>query len=258
MRVLVTNDDGINAPGLVVAEAIAKEIAGSSGEVWTVAPELERSGVAHAISYVRPLRITEMGERRFAVEGNPADCVILGIHHVLGETPPDLILSGVNAGHNVAEDAVYSGTVGGAMEGALQGVRSIALSQFYRRGPGAPADRFAAAKRHGVEAVRRVLGCPWEPDLFYNVNFPAFPADEVRGYVLAPQGRRSGGVFEAVEALSPSGRRFFWLAHRTSNASAAPESDARKGGEGWITVTPMRPDLSARDLFERAAEALGD
>ena len=255
MRILVTNDDGITAPGLEVAEAIAAELAGPGGEVWVVAPEMERSGVSHCISYTRPMRLVELGPRRFAVEGNPADCVILGIHHVLREFAPDLVLSGVNSGHNVAEDAVYSGTVGGAMEGALQGVRSIALSQFYKRDSGL-RDRFEAARAHGVEAVRRVLECPWAPDIFYNVNFPACAATQVKGYAAAEQGRRGAGIFNCVEAQSPSGRQFFWLAHRTANESAAEDSDAVMGARGWITVTPMRPDLTARDLMAGAAAAV--
>ena len=256
MRILITNDDGITAPGLAVAEAIAAEIAGPHGEVWTVAPEMERSGVSHCISYTRPMRLVELGGRRFAVEGNPADCVILALHHLMGAHPPDLVLSGVNSGHNVAEDAVYSGTIGGAMEAALQGVRAIALSQFYTRGPQAPKDRFDPARAHGADAVRRVLSCPWGRDLFYNVNFPAVRPEAVRGLRLADQGRRSEGVFDCVEASSPSGRRFFWLAHRTRNASAAQGTDAALCAEGWITVTPMRPRIAAEDQFEAAREAL--
>jgi 5'-nucleotidase len=256
MRILVTNDDGITAPGLAVAEQIAAEIAGDGGEVWVVAPEMERSGVSHCISYTRPMRLVELGPRRFAVEGNPADCVIVGIHHVLRDIAPDLVLSGVNSGHNVAEDAVYSGTIGGAMEGALQGVPSIAMSQFYSRKGHAPADRFDPARAFGVEAVRRVLACPWEPDIFYNINFPAYTIDDIQGFVVTEQGRRSGGIFNCVEQTSPSGRQFFWLAHRTANDSAAPGSDAAMGAEGWITVTPMRPDLTAHNLLARARSAL--
>ncbi len=255
MRILITNDDGITAPGLATAEAIAAELAGSDGEIWVVAPDQERSGASHCISYTRPLRLTRLGERRFSVEGYPADCVIVGIHHILAEFRPDLILSGVNSGHNVAEDTAYSGTVGGAMEGALQGVRSIALSQFYG-GPNQPADRFAAAAAHGAAVVRKVLDCPWGQDVFYNVNFPACPAEDVRGVALAAQGRRVAGVFDCVEYVSPSKRTFFWLSHRTNNESAAPDTDAAMGAGGWITVTPMRPDLTARDLMDGARTAL--
>jgi 5'-nucleotidase len=256
MRILVTNDDGVTAPGLEVAEAIARELAGPSGDVWVVAPDNERSGVSHCISYTAPMRLTRLGERRFSVEGNPADCVILGIHHLMADIRPDLVLSGVNRGHNVAEDTAYSGTVGGAMEGALQGVRAIALSQYYSRDAG--DDMFAASRALGAAAVRKALSCPWGQDIFYNVNFPPCPPDAVRGMTLAPQGRRRGGVFDCVEYVSPSKRQFFWLQHRTSNESAEPHSDAVMGAQGWITMTPMRPDLTAHDLMDGARAALAE
>ena len=121
MRILITNDDGINAPGLLTLLNIATEIAGPDGEVWTVAPAFEQSGVAHCISYTHPMMIAQLGERRFATEGSPADCVLAGLHDVMKDAPPDLILSGVNRGNNAAENTLYSGTIGGAMEAALQG-----------------------------------------------------------------------------------------------------------------------------------------
>jgi 5'-nucleotidase len=256
MRILIVNDDGVNAPGLAVLEEIAREVAGPEGEIWTVAPELERSGVSHAISYVNPLRLSQFGARRFAVEGYPADCAVMGVHHILADAPPDLVLSGVNSGHNIAEDTVYSGTVGGAMEGALQGFRAIALSQHYSRRETAPEDKFEPARAWGAETVRRLLEAPWEEDLFYNVNFPAVRPQGAPRFAVAPQGRRRGGTFDAVEAASPSGRRFFWLAHRVTDAVAEPGTDVALMHEGFVTVTPMRPDLSARHLFDGAREAL--
>jgi 5'-nucleotidase len=255
MRILVTNDDGVNAPGLAVAEAIARDIAGPSGEVWVVAPESERSGVSHCISYTRPMRLQQIEQRRFAVEGNPADCVIVGLRHILRDAAPDLILSGVNAGHNVAEDAVYSGTIGAAMEGALQGVKSIALSQFYTTADHAPDETFDPARAFGVEAVRRALRAPWPADIFYNVNFPAYRPEAVKGFRLGDQGRRMDGVWDCVEVQAPSKRKFFWLQHLTRNRSAAPDSDAALGAEGWVVATPMRPRIAADDLFDPAREA---
>ena len=123
MRILITNDDGINAPGLEALADIAAEVAGPDGEVWTVAPAFEQSGVAHCISYVHPTLIAEMGPRRFAAEGTPADCVLAAIADVMKDAPPDLVLSGVNRGNNSGENVLYSGTIGAAMEGALQGVK---------------------------------------------------------------------------------------------------------------------------------------
>ena len=130
MRILITNDDGINAPGLRVMEEIAADLAGPGGEVWVVAPAFEQSGVGHCISYTHPTLMAKMGDRRFAAEGSPADCVLAGIHDVMADARPDLVLSGVNRGNNSAQNALYSGTLGGAMEAALQGIPAMALSQY--------------------------------------------------------------------------------------------------------------------------------
>lgn len=253
MRILIVNDDGINAPGLIVAEEIAAEIAGVAGEVWVVAPETERSGASHCVSYTAPMRVTQLAERRFCIEGHPADCSIAGIAKLLPERP-DLVLSGVNRGHNVAEDAVYSGTVAGAKEAAIQGVRAIALSQYFASGPTAPRDAFAAARARGAEAVRRVLALPFGQDVFYNVNFPPVAPEAVKGFALAPQGRR-GGAFQVQEVLAPNQRRYFWLAHSGGNTDAAPHSDSALCAAGWITATPMRPDLTDHALLAEAQAA---
>lgn len=253
MRILIVNDDGVNAPGLAVAEAVAAEVAGPSGEIWVVAPETERSGASHCVSYVAPMRISELGPRRFAIDGFPADCAIAGIARLMPERP-DLVLSGVNRGHNVAEDAVYSGTVAGAKEAAIQGVRAIALSQYFGSGPGAPADAFAAARALGADAVRRVLSLPFGQDVFWNVNFPPLAPESVKGFRLAPQGRR-GGAFRIQETIAPNQRRYFWLAHNARNAEADPGSDCALCAAGWITATPMRPDLTDHALLATAQAA---
>lgn len=257
MRILVTNDDGISAPGLEIAEAIAAEIAGPDGEVWVVAPDSERSGVGHCISYTAPTRLTELGPRRFCVDGYPADCVLVGLHKVLKSNPPDLILSGVNRGHNVAEDVVYSGTAGAAMEGGLNRVRSIGLSQFYRAGANdAPSDMWESARVHGVQAVRKVLEMPFPDTVFYNVNFPAVAASAIKGMKVCPQGIRGEATFDITDYTAPSGRSFQFVEHRTANHSAPEGSDARQLIDGWVTVTPLRPQLTARDLMDEAASVL--
>jgi 5'-nucleotidase len=259
MRILITNDDGISAPGLAVAEAIAAEIAGPRGEVVTVAPVFEQSGVSHAISYIRPMRLEQLGPRRWAVEGSPADCVLAGLFEILKDTPPDLVLSGVNRGHNVAEDTVYSGTIGGAMEAALHGFRAVALSQYY--GPGSPAgDPFAAARGHGAAVVRRLLdAAAWTAppfSVFYNVNFPAQPAAEVRGMRSTFQGARPSASFGVQPQVAPNGRTYLWLTHGRGNADTVPGSDSRECHDGFVTVTPLRADLTAHDLVGPLARAL--
>ena len=157
MRILITNDDGISAPGLKVLHAIASELAGDKGEVWTVAPAFEQSGVAHCISYTHPMMVDERGPRLFATEGSPADCVLTAVHEVMKDAPPDLVLSGVNRGNNSAENTLYSGTIGGAMEAALQGFPAIALSQYYGPANRDLANTFEASAQHGAEVIRRIL-----------------------------------------------------------------------------------------------------
>lgn len=191
MRILITNDDGINAPGLAVLHAIATEIAGPKGEVWTVAPAFEQSGVGHCISYTHPTMIAELAPRRFAAEGSPADCVLAGIYHVMKDAPPDLVLSGVNRGNNSGENVLYSGTIGGAMEAALHGIKAIALSQFYGPANVNIDDPFDAAAKLGVGVVRALLdkGLWDEADyrLFYNVNFPPRPLTRSKARAWPPK-----------------------------------------------------------------------
>jgi 5'-nucleotidase len=254
MRILITNDDGINAPGLKVLHAIASELAGEAGEVWTVAPAFEQSGVGHCISYTHPMMVAQMDDRSFAAEGSPADCVLAGIHDVLKETPPDLVLSGVNRGNNSAENTLYSGTIGGAMEAALQGLPAIALSQYYGPRNAKHHDPFEAAARHGVDVVRRILAHTPEENggyrLFYNVNFPPVPAAEVKGVRLATQGFREGLGFSTEPHNAPSGRRFLWIKGGDQHRPTAEGSDAQLNLNGYISVTPMRADLTAHEMID--------
>ncbi|ABG32750.1 5'-nucleotidase SurE [Roseobacter denitrificans] len=253
MRILITNDDGINAPGLMVLHEIATRLAGQDGEVWTVAPAFEQSGVGHCISYTRPMMVAQMGPRRFAAEGSPADCVLAGLHDVMKDSPPDLVLSGVNRGNNSAENTLYSGTIGGAMEAALQGLPAIALSQYYGPRNNAIENPFEASAQHGVDVVQRILAhTPQETGgyrLFYNVNFPPVPGDEVLGIRLATQGFREGLGFSTEPHNAPSGRRFLWIKGGDQHRPTAPGSDAQLNLEGYISVTPMRADLTAHDMM---------
>lgn len=257
MRILITNDDGIAAPGLAVLETIAADIAGPDGEVWTVAPAFEQSGVGHCINYVHPTMMSQLGPRRFAAEGSPADCVLIGLHDVLADARPDLVLSGVNRGNNSAENTLYSGTIGGAMEGALQGLPAIALSQFYGPANRDIDDPFDAAARHGADAIRRILAAAPDEDhpypLFWNVNFPPVPAADVKGIRLAPQGRRPGVVFGTEAHTSPSGRRFSWIKGGNQQVPTAPGTDAAVNLDGFVSVTPMRADLTAYDVIPTLA-----
>ncbi|MEQ9693609.1 5'/3'-nucleotidase SurE [Shimia sp. SDUM112013] len=254
MRILITNDDGINAPGLAVLQDIATEIAGPDGEVWTVAPAFEQSGVAHCISYTHPTMIAKMGERRYAAEGSPADCVLAGLHDVMKDTPPDLVLSGVNRGNNSAENALYSGTLGGAMEAALQGVPAIALSQYLGPENYTIENPFEAAAQHGADVIRKVLAAApaQQADyrLFYNINFPPKLAANVKGVRVTTQGFRPGTCFSVEPHSSPSGRRFLWIKGGDQQVQTAPGTDAAANLDGYISVTPMRADLTAHDALD--------
>ena len=260
MRILITNDDGINAPGLEVLTDIATAIAGPQGEVWTVAPAFEQSGVGHCISYTHPMMIAELGPRRFAAEGSPADCVLAAIHDVLDGAKPDLVLSGVNRGNNAAENALYSGTIGGAMEAALQGVPAIALSQFFGPDNARLADPFESARTHGVAVVRALLDKGlWTTDdyrVFYNVNFPPLDAAATRGVKVAAQGFRRDTTFSVQPHQSPSGRKFLWIKGGHQHTPTLPGTDAAVNLDGFISVTPMRADLTAHDLLADLAVLL--
>ena len=256
MRILITNDDGINAPGLAVLERIATDLAGPDGEVWTVAPAFEQSGVGHCISYTHPMMIAKLGERRFAAEGSPADCVLAGLHDVIEGDRPDLVLSGVNRGNNSAENALYSGTLGGAMEAALQGIPAMALSQYLGPNNFAAPDPFEAASVHGADLIRKLLAAtPADQNdadyrVFYNINFPPVLAAAVRGARVVPQGFRRNTRFSVEPHLSPSGRRFLWIKGGEQHVPTLPDTDAAVNLDGYISVTPMRADLTAHDLID--------
>lgn len=262
MRILITNDDGINAPGLAILHAIAEEIAGPAGEVWTVAPAFEQSGVAHCISYTHPTMIVELAPRRFAAEGSPADCVLAGLHDVLVDARPDLVLSGVNRGNNAGENAMYSGTLGGAMEAALQGLPAIALSQFMGPRTADLDDPFEAAAQHGVRVVRLLLDRGlWDEGparLFYNVNFPPVAGTEVAGIAVARQGFRGIHQHGVEPQTSPSGRRFIWVKGGRQDIRTGPGTDVEANLDGLISVQPCRADLTAHDALEGLARALAD
>src|ERR1700754_3742614 len=174
--VLCTNDDGIHAPGLKIVEEIARAL---SDDVWVVAPELDQSGVSHSLSLNDPLRLREIGPRHFAVRGTPTDCVIMGARHILGAKLPDLVLSGVNKGRNVAEDVVYSGTIAGAMEGTILGLPSFALSQEFSV---ETRDRplWDTALKLAPPILRKVMAAGSLKNTIGILNWPLCTPDEVK------------------------------------------------------------------------------
>jgi 5'-nucleotidase len=204
--------------------------------------------------------LSQFGERRFAAEGSPADCVLAGIYQVMKDAPPDLVLSGVNRGNNAAENVLYSGTIGGAMEAALQGLPAIALSQFYGPENASLDNPFEAAAEHGVNTVRKLLRHGhWDEKnyrVFYNVNFPPIPADAVKGIKVATQGWRDDTSFGVEPHMSPSGRMFLWVRGGPQHHPTGPGTDVTANLDGYTSVTPLRADLTAHDMLDSLRERL--
>jgi 5'-nucleotidase len=241
MRILLTNDDGIHAPGLKVLEAIAAKL---SDDITIVAPSEEQSGAGHSLTLTRPVRLRQMSERRFAVTGTPTDSVMIALNEVMKDGPPDLILSGVNRGANLGEDVTYSGTVSAAMEGALAGVRSIALSQVYRKEGMGDYAPWEVAERWGDDAIRPLLDAPWTPRTLVNINFPATSADAVKGIKVVSQGLRDYGRSKVVKRTDPRGFDYYWFALEHIVHTPAHSTDLEANEDGYVTVTPLHLDMT--------------
>jgi 5'-nucleotidase len=253
MRILITNDDGIHAPGLEACETIARAL---TDDVWIVAPETDQSGVAHSLSLNDPLRLREVGPKHFAVKGTPTDCVIMGVRHIMKDLP-DLVLSGVNRGRNCAEDVSYSGTVAGAMEGTVLGLPSFALSQAY-----ASANRhkpyWETAIKFAPDLVRKVLKAGMPRDVLVNINFPDCTPDEVAGVAIATQGKRDQELLRIDARHDGRGNPYYWIAFgRGGIAGAALGSDLAALNEKKISVTPLRMDMTDEPFMTRLADVLG-
>ncbi len=253
MRILVTNDDGIHAPGLAVAEKIARAL---SGDVWVVAPEAEQSGASHSLTLTAPLRLRKISERRYAVSGTPTDCVMMGCLHLLKDTPPDLILSGVNWGSNLADDVTYSGTIAGAMEGCALGIASVALSQAGDEEARDNID-WSPGEVHGPELIRQLLKAGWPDGTLMNINFPSGPATEVKGWALVPQGRYDLQSTEIEERRDARNRPYFWIGLRRRRATPPDDSDLGAVYGGKISVTPLHMNLTETSLLEKLRQKMG-
>ena len=251
MRILITNDDGIHAPGLEVCEQIARAL---SDDVWIVAPETDQSGVSHSLSLNDPLRLREVAPKHFAVKGTPTDCVIMGVRHIMKDNPPDLVLSGVNRGQNVAEDVTYSGTIAGAMEGTTLGVPSFALSQGYgletRQNP-----HWDTALRHGPEVIRKVLQEGIPVGVLVNVNFPDCAPDDVKGIAITMQGKRDQDLLRIDARHDGRGNPYYWLTFaRKERPRPGEGTDLSAMASKHISVTALRLDLTDEPFMTRLAK----
>jgi 5'-nucleotidase len=254
MRILCTNDDGIHAPGLKVVEQIARAL---SEDVWIVAPELDQSGVSHSLSLNDPLRLREVGHRHFAVRGTPTDCVIMGARHILGETKPDVVLSGVNKGRNVAEDVVYSGTIAGALEGTILGLPSFALSQEFSI---ETRDRplWDTALQFGPPIIRKVIQAGIPKNTVINVNFPSCAPEQVAGIRVTRQGKRNLGFLKIDERRDGRGNPYYWIGFERTAMMDAPAagSDLAALAARYVSVTPLRLDRTDEAFSEELTDLL--
>ena len=241
MRILVTNDDGVHAPGLKVLVEIAGTL---SDDVWIVAPGEEQSGAGHSLTLTRPLRIRKHGEKHFSVAGTPTDCVMMAIAKIMKDEKPDLILSGINRGANLGEDVTYSGTVSAAMEGALAGIRSIALSQTYSREGMGENVAFDAARQWGPKVLAPLLDEPMIANTLVNINFPACAADAVKGVRVVAQGIRDYGRLQIVTNTDPRGFDYHWFALGPMVDTPAHSTDLEAIADGYVSVTPLHLDLT--------------
>jgi 5'-nucleotidase len=240
MRILCTNDDGIHAPGLQVVEQIAREL---SDDVWIVAPELDQSGVSHSLSLNDPLRLREVGPRHYAVRGTPTDCIIMGARHILGDKRPDVVLSGVNKGRNVAEDVVYSGTIAGALEGTILGLPSFALSQeFSMETRERPA--WDTALKFGPGILRKVIEAGVPKNTVININFPACAPDRVVGVRVTRQGTRNLGFLKVDQRRDGRGNPYFWIGFERAAVLDTPAegTDLAALAANYVSVTPLKLD----------------
>src|SRR5690606_17817026 len=239
MRILLTNDDGIHAEGLAALERIAREL---SDDVWVVAPETDQSGLAHSLTLSEPLRLRRMDDRHYALRGTPTDGVIMGVRELLPE-PPDLILSGVNSVAHLADDVTYSGTVAGAMEGTLLGIRSFALSQAYNISEEGRVVPWEVAETHAPELLRKLTQTELPRGVLLNINFPRCLPEEVKGVTVSSQGKlvHSVGIEERRDGRgSPS----FWLPPGREPPETLPGTDITAVGEDRISVTPLHLALT--------------
>ena len=251
MRILLTNDDGIHAEGLAALERIAAQL---SDDVWVCAPEYEQSGASRALTLADPIRVRTLSDRRFATTGTPTDCVMLGINDLIPGRKPDLVLSGVNRGANLAEDVTMSGTVAGAIEGMAMGVPSIALSQMGFYEPGAS---YAPAEAFGPGIIKRLVEIGWPSDVVLNVNFPNGEVETIKEVEVTRQGFRDIGEMHAVRRTDLRGRDYYWVGFRQLRSSPPEGTDLRALYDGRISVTPLHIDLTHQPTVHALKGQLG-
>ncbi len=254
MRILLTNDDGIGAEGLDALVRIARRL---SDDVWVCAPETEQSGASRRLTLTEPVRVRRLEHQVFAASGTPTDCVMLAVQVLLADRKPDLVLSGINRGQNVAEDVTFSGTVAGALQGMALGVPSIALSQVLTRFHDSVVARYDTAEAHAPGVISRLLEIGWPRTVVMNLNFPPVAPDEVEGVEVTVQGMRDESYLHFDKRTDLRGRDYFWLGYRAKPMTPSPGTDLAAVRAGRISVTPLHIDLTHRESVHDLKGKLG-
>ncbi len=254
MRILLTNDDGVHAEGLAVLERIARRL---TDDVWIAAPEHEQSGASRALTLSEPLRVRKLDARRFAISGTPTDCVMLGVEELLKDRRPDLVLSGVNRGHNTAEDVTMSGTVAGAIQGMALGVPAIALSQSLAVFHDDEVAHYETAEVFGPGIVERLLEAGWPRDVVLNINFPNRPPQEVEAVEVTRQGFRDIHNMRAEKRTDLRGRDYYWMGFTHRRPEVEEGTDLAAVLAGRISVTPLHIDLTHMPTVHSLRAVLG-
>lgn len=237
-RILVTNDDGVHAPGIKVLEAIAHEL---SKDVWVVAPETEQSGAGHSLTLNRPLRYREIGPKKFFVNGTPTDCILMAIEEILGRDKlPTLVLSGVNRGINIAEDVSYSGTIAAAMEATILGVPAIALSAW--DSPNMPIN-WKGPQELSASIIKKLVSIEWPGNTLMNVNFPSRPVQEIKGVRMVRNGKRPP-YKTVIRSIDPRGNPYYWVGPVPDLPKVEIDTDLDAINNGYVSITPINIDFT--------------
>ena len=249
-RILVSNDDGINGPGLEVLIRVARTL---SDDVWVVVPDREQSGASHSLTLQHPLRVRSVGDQIWTVNGTPTDSVLLAVHHIIKDKKPDLVLSGINRGANLGEDVTYSGTVAAAMEGTLLGIPSIALSQVYEQDT--DVIHWATSEAFAASVISQLFAVGWPENVLMNVNFPDVPPSAVAGIEVVPQGLHRVGDY-LIERIDPRGMPYVWVGAQRAVEVPPPDTDLESISRGAITISPLRVDFTDYDVLKSLQECV--
>ncbi|NNE58895.1 MAG: 5'/3'-nucleotidase SurE [Hellea sp.] len=254
MRILLTNDDGVRAEGMSVLRRIAAQL---SDDVWVVAPDTEMSAASRGVTLHDPIRVKKLENRVYAVTGTPTDSVILALKEVMANHPPDLVLSGVNRGQNLAEDVTFSGTVAGALQGMQMGIPAIALS-LARGFQGAMSLPWETAEEHGPDLIKRLVAEGWPHNVILSINFPDKAPDAVKGIQITRQGHRDFQMSGIDKRSHPRGGNYFWLTYGARKSNPPQGTDLRAIYDGYISVTPLHTDLTHFDTMADFQEVFSD